>query len=214
MNPNNENENLFSEDYEPPKRENPYLKKNREKAKAEKEPKPKKRKDKPVSPPLTDTADLAMPTEPTDAPEEERRTARRSNFFYEHVKLITAIITAAVILCGVCVLEVRDLVMDIREEREQAGKELISITYVEGLTHMNEYVSWKHLSRFRFDKSETSHSVTWTLDVADTNYRVMISGSATNKAPTFVYLYDMKTGDHMNLNEDDFDSFIAAHPHT
>ena len=41
MNENNEqNGGLFSDEYETPKRENPYLKKNREKAKAEKAPKP------------------------------------------------------------------------------------------------------------------------------------------------------------------------------
>lgn len=202
---NNQNENrdgLFSEDYEAPKRENPYLKKNREKAKAAKAPKPAK--DKP------DKRD--KPDNPDKSGEEGFRHKRTfSDFIFEHIKPIAAILTIVAVLSLVLVTDVVDIVTNIVTKSEQAAKEEITLTYIEGLAHKSSPISWNDFSKFRYDVSDMSNSITWMLPVKGTSFEVWISGVDTSRAPTYIRIYDMTSGDHINLGEDDLAAFIEEH---
>jgi hypothetical protein len=217
MNDNNEqNGGLFSDEYETPKRENPYLKKNREKAKAEKAPKPSK--EKKTKPAETDSLYVAVEDKPayTPAPparEEEGYVRKRtfSDWMFEHVKLIATIATVLVILALVLITDVVDVVHNLVTQTQQAEKEEISLTYVKGLSEKSDPITWTDLSRFRYDQTKASDSITWMLPVRDTDYELWISGVSTDKPPVYVYLYDMRTGDRLVIGEEDFDAFIEAH---
>ncbi len=221
---------LFSDEYEAPKRENPYLKKNRQKsvraevAEAERAFREDAKREKKAraaaraaaraearrgsqSPEGTDGADKP---ETTEGAHKRRRTF--SDFMFEHVKLIAAVLTICVILSLVLITDVVDIVQNWITQSEQADKECISLTYVEGLTKITEPITWGHLVKFRRETNATKASITWVLEVEGTNYEVWISGKDTSHAPTYVYLYDMKTGDHMDLQTEDFYLFIAEHP--
>ena len=204
---------LFSDDYEVPKRENPYLKKNRVKAKTEK-------KEREGSDPI---ANGERPSaESTDKPGSGRKgapangagyTHKRtfSDWMFEHIKLIAAILTAIVILTLVLVTDVVEIVGDLITQSQQAEKEELTLTYVKGLTEKSAPITWNDLERFRRDESKAQDSVTWMLDVKGGQYELWISGVSTNRTPSYVYLFDMKTGDKMILGEDDFDTFIREH---
>ena len=217
MNDNNEqNGGLFSDEYETPKRENPYLKKNREKAKAEKAPKPPK--EKKTKPAEADSPYVAVEDKPayTPAPpirEEEGYTRKRtfSDWMFEHVKLIATIATVLVILALVLITDVVDVVHNLVTQTQQAEKEEISLTYVKGLSEKSEPITWGDLERFRHDQTKASDSITWMLPVRDTDYELWISGVSTDKPPVYVYLYDMRTGDRLVMGGEDFDAFIEAH---
>jgi hypothetical protein len=218
---------LFSDDYETPKRENPYLKKNREKSRAEaadKPEKPKREKKERVkaSAPAVPPADgeenplPRMETDVTandrgDAPNAFRRKRTFSDWMFEHVKLIAAIATVLVLLSLVLITDVVDIVEDLITQSQQAEREAVTLTYVKGLSEKASPVTWSDLERFRRDESKANGTITWMLSVKGTSYEVWISGVSTAKSPTYVYLFDLNTGDRMILGEDDFDAFIEAH---
>ena len=135
-----------------------------------------------------------------------------SDWMFEHVKIIASIATILVVLALVLITDVVDVVEDLVLQSQQADREEISLNYVKGLTEKSAPISWTDLEKFRRDESKADDSVTWMLPVKDTAYEVWISGVSTSRAPTYVYLYDMKTGDRMVLGQDSFDAFIGAHP--
>ncbi len=213
MNENNQQSGLFSDEYEAPKRENPYLKKNRDKTKAERA---KVKKEKPAE---TDSPYVAVEDKPTHtsaAPargEGEGYVHKRtfSDWMFEHVKPIAAVATALAILALVLITDVVDVVHNLITQTQQAEKEELTLTYVKGLSEKSEPITWSDLQKFRFDQTKAKDSITWMLPVKDTDYEIWISGVSTEKPPTYVYLYDMRTGDRLVIGEEDFDRFIEEH---
>ena len=214
MNENNEQNGLFSEEYEAPKRENPYLKKNRDKAKAEKT-KAKKEKPAEVESPYVAVEDKPLYPEdqPAPAPAEGGYVRKRtfSDWMFEHVKLIATIATILMVLSLVLITDVVGIVERIITQTQQADKEEITLTYVKGLSEMSQPISWQNLDKFRRDETKATDSVTWMLKVEGTDYELWVSGVSTEKPPLYVYLFDMKTGDRLILGEEDFDAFIESH---
>ena len=199
MNDNHQQNGFFSDDYIPPKRENPYLKKNRS-------------KDKPKDIPAREDA---RPQKPPKASEAKReRSARKRSFsdwMFEHVKLIAAIATILVVLSLVLITDVVGAVENAIEKSKQADKQEITLTYVEGLSELGEPISWKHLERFRRDESTAKDAVTWMLPVKGTDFELWISGYNTDTLPIYVYLFDMGTGDRLVLGDGDFEEFVEQH---
>lgn len=215
MNDNRNDENqggLFSDEYQAPKRENPYLKKNREKAKEE-----KSKRDKPAY--RDETASYTVSDPPLEAKnlqstrEEETYVRKRtfSDWMFEHVKLVATIATIVVVLSLVLITDVVGLVENLITQSQQESREEMTLTYVQGLSEKSSPITWNDVATFRRDESEVQNSVTWMLPVKGGQYELWISGVSTDKAPTYVYLFDMKTGDKMILGEDDFDAFIREH---
>ena len=206
---------LFSENYEVPKRENPYLKKNREKAKAEKAEKAAKpKREKPVRA----AEEVTLPSDPVESEdivpadgEESPRKRTFSDWMFEHVKLIATIATVLVVLSLVLITDVVGVVEDLIYQSQQASKEELTLTYVQGLAEKSTPITWDDLDKFRRDETKAADSITWMVPVKGSGYEVWISGVSTSKRPTYVYLFDMKTGDHMVLGTDDFEAFIQSH---
>lgn len=221
MNENNEQSGgLFSDEYEAPKRENPYLKKNRDKAKAEKAAETEKRKREKRAAATEDPAASAVAVEDrpaytasVSAPEEETYTHKRtfSDWFFEHVKLIAAIATVLVILSLVLITDVVDVMTDLINQTQQAEKEDLTLNYVKGLTMKSEPITWNDLDKFRRDETKAKDSVTWMIPVKGTEYELWISGVSTDKAPGYLYLYHMRTGDRLMIGEEDLDAFLEEH---
>jgi hypothetical protein len=146
-----------------------------------------------------------------DMPPAFRRKRTFSDWMFEHVKLIAAIATVLVLLSLVLITDVVDIVEDLITQSQQAEREVVTLTYVKGLSEKASPVTWSDLERFRRDESKANGTITWMLSVKGTSYEVWISGVSTTKSPTYVYLFDLNTGDRMILGEDDFDAFIEAH---
>lgn len=204
---------FFSDDYETPKRENPYLKKNRVKAKAEKKEREGSNPFGNEESPSADSADKPVSHRKELPIDGEGYTRKRtfSDWMFEHVKLIAAILTIIVVLTLVLVTDVVEIVGDLITQSQQADKEELTLTYVKGLTEKSAPITWNDLDQFRREESKAQDSVTWMLSVKGGQYELWISGVSTSRAPAYVYLFDMKTGDKMILGEDDFDTFIREH---
>ena len=215
MNENNEQNGLFSDEYEAPKRENPYLKKNREKAKAEK-PKREKTVSEIDSPNMTIASeDKPVPgsSAPGYATTEVTYVRRRtfSDWMFEHVKLIATIATILVILSLVLITDVVSIVENLVTQTQQADKEDLTLNYVKGLSEMSQPITWDNLEKFKRDETKAQDSITWMIPVKGTDYELWVSGVSTEKPPVYVYLYDMGTGDRLVLGEESFDLFIEEH---
>ena len=203
----NEGGGLFSDDYEAPKRENPYLKKNREKAKAE-----KKQAQMPT-PPREEFTAVEEPT-PRISPVEEGESPRRKSFsdwMFEHVRVIAALATVVVVLSLVLITDVVSIVENMVTQSQQADKEELTLNYVKGLTEKSTPITWADLQKFRYDSTDAKGSITWMLPVKGTSFELWISGVSTDKPPVYIYLYDMRTGDRLVIGEEDFDTFIQEH---
>ena len=193
MSEENRQNGLLSEDHEPPKRENPYLKKNREKP--------------PKEPKLRATGRKLAKSKAKD------NTPRRtfSDWMFEHVKVIATIATIVVVLSLVLITDVVGVVENAVEKSKQDERQEITLTYVEGLSELGEPISWKHLERFRRDETKAKDSVTWMLPVKGTDFELWISGYNTDTLPIYVYLFDMETGDRLVLGDGDFEEFVEQH---
>ena len=216
MNENNEqNGGLFSDEYEAPKRENPYLKKNREKAKAEKSKREKTVSE--VDSPHRTIASEDKPVRGSSAPgyatSEVSYVHKRtfSDWMFEHVKLIATIATILVVLSLVLITDVVSIVENLVTQTQQADKEDLTLNYVKGLSEMSQPITWDNLEKFKRDETKAQDSVTWMIPVKGTDYELWVSGISTEKPPVYVYLYDMDTGDRLVLGEEDFDAFIESH---
>ena len=210
----NENQNegggLFSDDYEAPKRENPYLKKNREKAKAE------KKQAKQAQMTATPREEFTAVEEPAPrvSPVEEGESPRRKSFsdwMFEHVRVIAALATVVVVLSLVLITDVVSIVENMVTQSQQADKEELTLNYVKGLTEKSTPITWADLQKFRYDSTDAKGSITWMLPVKGTSFELWISGVSTDKPPVYIYLYDMRTGDRLVIGEEDFDTFIQEH---
>ena len=221
MNENNEqNGGLFSDEYEAPKRENPYLKKNRDKAKAEKT-KAKNEKPAEAASAYVATEDKPMTAEEapvsrpvyTPAREEGGYVRKRtfSDWMFEHVKLIATIATILVVLSLVLITDVVGIVENLITQSQQADSEAISLTYIYGLTQKSEPIQWRDFEKFRHKVSKADDSVTWKLEVEGTDYELWVSGASASKPPTDIWLIDWNTGDRMILGEDDLEEFLSEH---
>ncbi len=206
----NQSGGLFSDEFETPKRENPYLKKNREKTASAKK---KETGDKPAREENTLFAAREEAPAPRASRDSDTPTRKRtfSDWMFEHVKLIATIATVLVVLALVLITDVVTIVENAITQSQQADKEEITLTYVKGLTEKSTPITWNDLKKFRYDSSDAKDSVTWMLSVKGTSYELWISGVSTDKPPMYVYLYDMRTGDRLVLGEEDFDTFIEEH---
>ena len=220
----NEQNGLFSEDYETPKRENPYLKKNREKAKAEKPKREKKSRetespyvaaeDKPAATPPAATTPAYDATPAYDDPDREvgythKRTF--SDWMFEHVKLIATIATILVVLSLVLITDVVSIAEKLITQVQMADSEAISLNYIHGLTMKSDPIQWRDFEKFRHEVSTAEDSVTWKLEVEGTDYELWVSGASASKPPTDIWLIDWNTGDRMILGEDDLEEFLSEH---
>ena len=142
---------------------------------------------------------------------DNRKRHTSSDWMFEHVRLIATVATILVVLSLVLITDVVDVVENTIEKSRQANKQEITLTYVEGLSELGQPITWKHLEKFRRDETKAKDSVTWMLPVKGTSFELWISGTSIDKTPTYVYLFDMQTGDRLALGKEDFSDFVEEH---
>ncbi len=218
---------LFSDDYEIPKRENPYKKKKSTSEALTDEPQRKdKRKDraKRSFSALDETEDeqQAPSQEPESLTEDEDGVHmpkryrslkdRWNDFIFRHVKLFVFICCMIGLLLFIAAPAIYYGVQDAREAAEIASKDPLTMTYVKGLADKSAPITWSDLVSFPYDETVASDSVTWMIKVKDTNFEVWVSGTNTQTLPAYVYLYDMGTGDKVDLTKDllELEEFLAG----
>ena len=142
---------------------------------------------------------------------DNRKRRTFSDWMFEHVKIVAAVLTVMLVLSLVLITDVVSIVENIVTQNRQADRKEITLTYIEGLSEMGQPITWENLDRFLRDETKAKDSVTWMLPVANTDFELWISGTSTDKPPVYVYLYDMRTGDRLVPGEEDLDTFVEEH---
>lgn len=195
MNEQPRSDDLFTEGDASPKRENPYLKKNK-----------KKPSDSP-----SERRSGTRTGEGENSPSTSRARRRSfSDWMFEHVKVIAALATALVILTLVVFTDVVDMVQELVTHTQQADKEELSLAYVRGLSERGLPVTWKDLESFRFDQTRVEDSITRRYPVKGMALEIWISGASLSSPPSYVYLYNMENGERLVLGEGDLDDFLEG----
>lgn len=231
---------LFSDDYEIPKRENPYKKKKKteqteDKADAyvhcedhpveAKRENPYKRKTPTSRPAKTavDDEDRELQSQSASRTYHDRDGVhlekyekslkdRWDEFIFNHVKLICFIGGVVFLLLFISAPAIYYGIQDAREQAEQETKDPLTMNYVKGLADKTEPITWSDLVSFPYDETSSSDSITWMIKVEDTEYEIWISGANTRNLPTYVYLFDMRTGDKVDLTQGltELERFLAG----
>jgi len=186
---------LFSDDYEIPKRENPYKKKKKTAPTKDRSASYVSAEDKLASE-SQKTADIRT--------SERRLKDRWDDFIFAHVKLICFIGGVIAVLLFISAPAIYDAVMDAQRQAEIESKPPLTLAYIHGLSDKSSPITWRDFAEFPYEETNASDSVTWMLDVKDTNFEIWISGISTQNLPTYIYLYDMSTGDKVDLTEGSF----------
>ncbi len=215
-----ESDGLFPSEPET-RRENPYLRKNREKAaqaaKAEKAKQKKEKKPRSAVEPPADAQESTKDPSPNPIQDPDDTPARRrtfSDFIFEHIKLITAVLTCLCILSLVIITDVTGWVEDIKMKQEQKDKMPLSLAHVRALCDRGQNIIWSDMTAYvRFDTDVTDTSVTWKFKVVNTDLKnaeleLWISGVNTALTPSYVYLYDLMSGERIDLNKENLDLFL------
>ncbi len=219
---------LFSDDYEIPKRENPYKKKKKTEDSAaayvptEDKPLEIKRENPYKRKTATPVKDQAATQEsesreapPTDeshafrdsdgthlAKHEKPLRERWNDFIFSHVKLICFIGGVFVVLLFIAAPAIYYGVQDAREQAEQEAKDPLTMNYVKGLADKSEPITWSDFTRFYYEEQITSTGVSWRVSVGDGDrYLIIIGGANTRTLPDDVTLYDFHTNDKVDLTQ-------------
>ena len=175
----------LSDDLPSTKRENPYLRRNRR---------------------LKETPRSDKPARQREVPHSFRDSV--SQFLSDHARLLATVATILVILTLICFVDVREVIDSVNGMIEEMLYQPITMEYVHALNAKSGPIMWEDLQKFHHRESTGTDSVTWRLTVEGEAYEVWISGTSTDKNPTYVYLYHMDTGKRMDLNRDDLIAFL------
>ncbi len=193
---------LFSDDYIPPKRENPYKKKKKI------TPAPVVEDNPPADVWDTDRGFAPM-DEPADAdggesaPRKKPLKDRFDDFMFAHVKLMVFIagVTVVVMLLGpFSVFRIAEWVEDAQKQSEMQDKGVMSLTYVKGLCRKDSPITWNDVEKFYYEDRSSDTYCTWIIPVEE-GYEVWVGGGSTKKLPDYVAMYDSSTGRKVSLTE-------------
>ena len=220
---------LFSDDYEIPKRENPYKKKKKDTEdpaaaylREEDAPVAPKRENPYLSKAKRKKNPIEAPTEEVEEdreapPVDESRVTRDengshiekrklplkerwNNFIFSHVKLICFIGGVILLLLFISAPAIYYGIRDAHEETQKETKEPLTFTYVQGLTERAESPTWQDFEKFYYKEQLNENGLTWFVPIGDDGrFEVWISGVSTSQRPVYVYLYDFDTGAEADL---------------
>ena len=152
--------------------------------------------------------------EPEQKPEEERKPyKRKEGFFQAHVRLITFIITAALVMTVLGPLGIDMLVASKNNNSVTNLKDMdIDTVY---LIHDNaSIIEWKNFKNFNYsDYSYESNSGRYTVreyPIANSRLVLKVGGPSLDSFPEFIQLIDYRSGEYVNVLVDDPRDFVRS----
>lgn len=206
---------LFSDDYEIPKRENPYKKKKKDpedraaayvpaedKPAEARQENPYMRKQKEIDSPAPSVTASSGAARRSGVYQRSLRD-RWSDFMFAHVKLICFIGGVIVVLLFIAAPAIYYGIQDAREQAEIESKDPLTMNYVKGLADKTEPITWSDFSRFYYEEQIRSTGISWTIPVGeDGRYFIIVGGGSTQNLPETVFLYDFyRSGAKVDLTQ-------------
>ena len=152
-------------------------------------------------------------TEPIFSQEREERYQRKEGFIQSHVRLITFIITAALVLFVLGPLGI-DMLVASKNDKIVKNKEDISIETVYKIYDLYDGVHWGSFKNFNYtdysDKVEGVLIYEREYPVKDSRLVVKAGGSSMKDSPEYIYLIDYRNGVRIDLKKEDPRNYVKT----
>ncbi len=136
---------------------------------------------------------------------------RKEGFFQSHIRLITFIVTASLILMIFGPLGI-DLIIRNKKSHIVDDKQNISIESVYSVYDNRDRIQWSNFKNFNYaDYSYDSKTGKYNVreyPIEGTSLILKVGGSNLKSAPDYVYLMDYENGDLINILKEDPREFI------
>lgn len=136
---------------------------------------------------------------------------RKEGFFQSHIRLITFIITATLVLTVLGPLGV-DMIVAAKNDKIVNNKEDISITTIYSVYDNAEIIEWKNFRNFNYtDFSYDSDTGTYQVreyPVNSSRLVLKVGGPALSNRPDYIYLIDYRTGEKIDVYREDPRDYI------
>ena len=160
--------------------------------------------EEPDSPPQNDTSTPMA---------EEVKYKRKEGFFQSHVRLITFIITTALVVFVLGPLGI-DMLVAARNDKTVQNKEDMSMSAVYSVHDSAELIEWKHFSKFNYtDYSgdyKTGNYRIREYPIKGSSLMLKVGGPEIKNRPDYVYLIDYETGEYIDVLLDDPREFVKS----
>ena len=138
---------------------------------------------------------------------------RKEGFFQSHIRLITFIITATLVLTVLGPLGI-DMLVAAKKDKVVNNKKDIDITTVYSIYDNADVIEWKNFRNFNYtDYSyDAKNGEYYVREYPISNSRLVlkVGGSSLNTQPDYVYLIDYRSGEHIDVLKDDPRDFVKS----
>ena len=142
---------------------------------------------------------------------DEKPYVRKEGFFQSHIRLITFIITATLIITVFGPLGV-DMLVAKKNDKIVNNKEDISIETVYKIYDLYDSVQWGSFKNFNYtdysDKIEGTLIYEREYPVKDSRLVVKAGGSSLSDKPEYIYLIDYRDGVRIDLKKEDPRNYV------
>lgn len=138
---------------------------------------------------------------------------RKEGFFQSHIRLITFIITATLVLTVLGPLGI-DMLVAAKKDKVVNNKNDMGITTVYSIYDNADVIEWKNFRNFNYtDYSyDAKNGEYYVREYPISNSRLVlkVGGSSLNPQPDYVYLIDYRSGEHIDVLKDDPRDFVRS----
>lgn len=151
--------------------------------------------------------------DPSKNDSDYKRYKRKEGFIQSHIRLITFIITAAVVLFVVGPLGI-DMLVAAKNDKIVNNKEDISIETVYKIYDLYDSVHWGSFKNFNYTdfSDEVDGIVIYEREYPVMNSRLVVKagGSSMSDSPEYIYLIDYRNGVRIDLKKEDPRDYVKT----
>ena len=151
--------------------------------------------------------------QPTVQNEQSTGYKRREGFIQSHIRLITFIITSAIVLFSLGPLGV-DMLVASKNDKIVNNKEDISIETVYKIYDLYDSVHWGSFKNFNYtdysDKVEGVLVYEREYPIKNSRLVLKVGGSSLKDSPEYIYLIDYRTGVRVDLKKEDPRNYVKS----
>lgn len=138
---------------------------------------------------------------------------RKEGFIQSHIRLITFIITAALVLTILGPLGI-DMLVAAKKDKVVNNKKDIDITTVYSIYDNAEVIEWKNFRNFNYTDfsydAKNGEYYVREYPISNSSLVLKVGGSSLNTQPDYIYLIDYRSGEYINVLKEDPRDFVKS----
>lgn len=138
---------------------------------------------------------------------------RKEGFIQSHIRLITFIITAALVLTILGPLGI-DMLVAAKKDKVVNNKKDIDITTVYSIFDNATVIEWKNFRNFNYTDfsydAKNGEYYVREYPISNSSLVLKVGGSSLNTQPDYIYLIDYRSGEYINVLKEDPRDFVKS----